>query len=127
VNKPRPTRPHRTARRARASPAAVRVPHHAEDDPRLAPSSRSTTLDLPTPSTGAPKSSLPRPWVPTPGSADVCFIVDDDIRELITELTDAGIAIEEGPVERTGATGPIVSCYLRDPDQNLIELSNYTP
>jgi catechol 2,3-dioxygenase-like lactoylglutathione lyase family enzyme len=69
----------------------------------------------------------PRALHPTPGSADVCFIVDDDIRELITELTDAGIAIEEGPVERTGATGPIVSCYLRDPDQNLIELSNYTP
>jgi catechol 2,3-dioxygenase-like lactoylglutathione lyase family enzyme len=69
----------------------------------------------------------PKALHPTPGSADVCFIVDDDIRELITELTDAGIAIEEGPVERTGATGPIISCYLRDPDQNLIELSNYTP
>ena len=46
---------------------------------------------------------------------------------MITELAAAGIAIEEGPVERSGATGPIVSCYLRDPDENLIELSNYTP
>jgi catechol 2,3-dioxygenase-like lactoylglutathione lyase family enzyme len=67
----------------------------------------------------------PKARHPTPGSADVCFIVDDDIRELVTELTGAGVAIEEGPVGRTGATGPILSCYLRDPDQNLIELSNY--
>jgi catechol 2,3-dioxygenase-like lactoylglutathione lyase family enzyme len=44
---------------------------------------------------------------PTPGSAGLCFIVDDDIRELITELTRAGIAIEEGPVAGAGATGPI--------------------
>ncbi len=67
----------------------------------------------------------PKALRPTPGSADVCFIVDDDIRELVKELADAGVVIEEGPVERTGATGPILSCYLRDPDQNLIELSNY--
>jgi catechol 2,3-dioxygenase-like lactoylglutathione lyase family enzyme len=44
---------------------------------------------------------------------------------LISDLTASGINKEEGPVQRTGATGPIVSCYLRDPDQNLIELSNY--
>jgi len=69
----------------------------------------------------------PKALRPTPGSADVCLIVDDDIGEVITELAAAGIAIEEGPVARTGATGPIVSCYIRDPDQNLIELSNYAP
>jgi catechol 2,3-dioxygenase-like lactoylglutathione lyase family enzyme len=69
----------------------------------------------------------PKALRPTPGSADVCLVVDDDIDEVIAELAAAGIAIEEGPVARTGATGPIVSCYIRDPDQNLIELSNYAP
>jgi len=69
----------------------------------------------------------PKALRPTPGSADICLIVDDDIATVIADLTGAGIMIEEGPVDRTGATGPIVSCYLRDPDQNLIELSNYTP
>ena len=69
----------------------------------------------------------PKALRPTPGSADVCLVVDDDIGEVIAELAAAGIAIEEGPVARTGATGAIVSCYIRDPDQNLIELSNYAP
>lgn len=69
----------------------------------------------------------PKALRPTPGSADVCLVVDDDIDEVIAELAAAAIAIEEGPVARTGATGPIVSCYIRDPDQNLIELSNYAP
>src|SRR6266516_6140457 len=67
----------------------------------------------------------PKALRPTPGSADICLIVEDDIAPVISELAGAGIAIEEGPVERTGATGPMVSCYLRDPDGNLIELSNY--
>jgi catechol 2,3-dioxygenase-like lactoylglutathione lyase family enzyme len=75
----------------------------------------------------AGKEFEPKALRPTPGSADICLIVDDDIATVIAELTGAGITIEEGPVDRTGATGPIVSCYLRDPDQNLIELSNYAP
>jgi catechol 2,3-dioxygenase-like lactoylglutathione lyase family enzyme len=75
----------------------------------------------------AGKEFEPKALRPTPGSADVCLIVDGDVAEVIAELVAAGITIEEGPVERTGATGPIVSCYLRDPDQNLIELSNYAP
>jgi catechol 2,3-dioxygenase-like lactoylglutathione lyase family enzyme len=61
----------------------------------------------------------------TPGSADICLIVEDDIADVVAQLDAAGVPIEEGPVERTGATGPIVSCYLRDPDRNLVELSNY--
>jgi catechol 2,3-dioxygenase-like lactoylglutathione lyase family enzyme len=69
----------------------------------------------------------PKALRPTPGSADICLIVDDDLATVIAGVTGAGITIEEGPVDRTGATGPIVSCYLRDPDQNLIELSNYAP
>ncbi|MFI0820088.1 VOC family protein [Streptomyces sp. NPDC021098] len=61
----------------------------------------------------------------TPGSADLCLIVDDPIDRVLDELADLAVAVEEGPVERTGATGPIISVYLRDPDHNLIELSNY--
>jgi catechol 2,3-dioxygenase-like lactoylglutathione lyase family enzyme len=62
---------------------------------------------------------------PTTGSADLCFITGTPIDELITHLEAYGVAIEEGPVERTGARGPILSVYIRDPDENLIELSNY--
>jgi catechol 2,3-dioxygenase-like lactoylglutathione lyase family enzyme len=62
---------------------------------------------------------------PTPGSADLCFITDTAIDDLIDHLDNCGVAIEEGPVERTGARGPIRSVYFRDPDQNLIELSNH--
>jgi catechol 2,3-dioxygenase-like lactoylglutathione lyase family enzyme len=67
----------------------------------------------------------PKALVPTPGSADVCLIVQESLDVVVTELTANGIAIEEGPVERTGAQGPITSVYVRDPDGNLIELSNY--
>ena len=69
----------------------------------------------------------PKALRPTPGSADLCLIVDNDIAEVRSELAAAGVPVEQGPVERTGATGPIISCYLRDPDNNLIELSNYLP
>jgi catechol 2,3-dioxygenase-like lactoylglutathione lyase family enzyme len=67
----------------------------------------------------------PKAAHPAPGTADLCFIVDDPIDQLHADLTARGVPIEEGPVERTGATGPILSLYLRDPDQNLLELSNY--
>ena len=67
----------------------------------------------------------PKALRPTPGSADLCLIVDGPLEDVIAELGRAGVPIEEGPVERTGATGPILSVYLRDPDLNLIELSTY--
>ena len=73
----------------------------------------------------AGKEFEPKARRPTPGSADICLIVEDDIAEVMAELAATGVTVEEGPVPRTGATGPITSCYLRDPDQNLIELSNY--
>ena len=62
---------------------------------------------------------------PTPGSADLCLIATTPLDSIVAHLQAKGVAIEEGPIARTGATGPIVSVYFRDPDQNLIEVSNY--
>ncbi len=59
------------------------------------------------------------------GSADLCFIVDTNLEEVKKYLNSVNIEIEEGIVERTGAVGNIKSIYIRDPDMNLIELSNY--
>ena len=60
---------------------------------------------------------------PTPGSADICLIVDGSLDAVERELERAGVVFELGPVPRAGATGPIRSLYLRDPDDNLVELS----
>jgi catechol 2,3-dioxygenase-like lactoylglutathione lyase family enzyme len=62
---------------------------------------------------------------PTPGSGDLCFVTDVPIGEVVRHLQACGIAILEGPVTRTGALGAIVSVYFRDPDANLLEVSNY--
>ena len=70
------------------------------------------------------KEFEPKADRPTPGSADLCFITDVPLTEVVAHLNAEGVAIVEGPVERTGATGPILSVYFRDPDGNLIELSN---
>lgn len=66
----------------------------------------------------------PKAARPHPGSGDLCFLIEQPVAEAKDALERAGVAIEEGPVPRTGATGPILSIYLRDPDGNLIELSN---
>ena len=60
---------------------------------------------------------------PTPGSADVCLLVEGTLDAVERELELAGVVFELGPVERTGATGRIRSLYVRDPDGNLVELS----
>ena len=66
----------------------------------------------------------PHAKLPTRGSADLCFLSADPLAEWQSHLEILGIAIEDGPVKRTGARGPILSIYLRDPDGNLIEISN---
>jgi len=60
-----------------------------------------------------------------PGSADLCFIIDTPLADAIEQIRRQGVDIIEGPVERSGAAGAIVSAYLRDPDGNLLEVSNY--
>ncbi len=72
------------------------------------------------------KEFEPKAQSPTCGSADLCFIAETDIHEIMNELTLKQVEIIEGVVDRTGATGKIQSVYFRDPDQNLIEVSNYT-
>lgn len=64
---------------------------------------------------------------PTPGSADFCFITETPIDAVVGHLTSLSVPIVEGPIERTGANGKILSVYIRDPDLNLIEISRYLP
>ena len=66
----------------------------------------------------------PKARISIAGSADLCFIVSERVESLQTKLVQLGVDIIEGPVERTGATGRLRSIYIRDPDGNLIELSN---
>ncbi|WP_114238423.1 VOC family protein [Dyella sp. C9] len=67
----------------------------------------------------------PKALRPTPGSADLCLITASSVTEVIDHLRREQVAIEEGPVRRTGARGPIESVYFRDPDGNLIEVGRY--
>ena len=68
---------------------------------------------------------LPSARNATTGSADLCFVASIPLEEAISRLRDNGVPIEEGPVERTGAMGKIRSVYVRDPDGNLLEISEY--
>jgi catechol 2,3-dioxygenase-like lactoylglutathione lyase family enzyme len=72
------------------------------------------------------KEVEPKAHRPTPGSADLCFLTSTPIKDVIEHLHRCGVQILEGPVKRTGARGQIESVYFRDPDLNLIEVSNYT-
>jgi catechol 2,3-dioxygenase-like lactoylglutathione lyase family enzyme len=70
------------------------------------------------------KEFEPKANKPTPGSADLCFITQTPLNGAMAHVRSCGVEIIKGPVERTGANGPIRSFYFRDPDDNLIEIAN---
>ena len=70
------------------------------------------------------KEFEPKAHMPTPGSIDLCLMTETPISEVLDHLASMNVEILEGPIKRTGATGAIISVYFRDPDQNLIEVSN---
>jgi catechol 2,3-dioxygenase-like lactoylglutathione lyase family enzyme len=69
----------------------------------------------------------PKALKPTPGSIDLCFVTETPLDEVIAHVKSCDVKIAEGPVPKTGATGPMSSIYIRDPDGNLVEISNYLP
>ncbi|MDO0577887.1 VOC family protein, partial [Escherichia coli] len=71
------------------------------------------------------KEIEPKAHIPMPGSLDICLISSYSVDKIKAHLEQCGVVIIEGPVTRTGACGPITSFYLRDPDLNLIEISQY--
>ena len=70
------------------------------------------------------RECAPSAKFPTPGSADLCLIAATPIEDVIRHLDACGVEIIAGPVPKSGATGPLISVYFRDPDDNLIEVSN---
>jgi catechol 2,3-dioxygenase-like lactoylglutathione lyase family enzyme len=73
----------------------------------------------------AGKEFEPKALKPAPGALDLCFITETPLEEVVAQLNAHGVAIALGPVPKTGALGPMTSVYFRDPDGNLIEVSNY--
>jgi catechol 2,3-dioxygenase-like lactoylglutathione lyase family enzyme len=71
------------------------------------------------------KEIEPKAQTPVPGSSDLCFIAGMPVEQVLLHLQKCGVPLEAGPVPRTGALGEIKSVYFRDPDLNLIEVSNY--
>jgi catechol 2,3-dioxygenase-like lactoylglutathione lyase family enzyme len=69
------------------------------------------------------KEFTPRAHVAAPGTLDLCFIASLPLAQVVKRLQESKVEIIEGPVAKTGATGPIRSVYVRDPDLNLIEIS----
>lgn len=67
----------------------------------------------------------PKAARPTPGAIDLCLTTQWSMAQVLEHLAGQGVSVEEGPVARTGAVGPIESVYFRDPDSNLIEVSRY--
>lgn len=73
----------------------------------------------------AGKEYEPKAAVPGPGTQDICLVTTSPLPAVLDHLKRMSVSIVEGPVPRTGATGPIESVYLRDPDGNLVELAWY--
>ncbi len=73
----------------------------------------------------AGKEFEPKARKPTPGSGDFCLTTDVPLERVVEHLASCGVELVEGPVARTGAVGAIQSVYFRDPDSNLVEVSNY--
>jgi len=71
------------------------------------------------------KEFEPKAKTPQAGSGDFCLISNLPMAAIMSHLADCGVAIEKGPVARTGAIGPITSVYFRDPDGNLVEIARY--
>jgi catechol 2,3-dioxygenase-like lactoylglutathione lyase family enzyme len=67
----------------------------------------------------------PKALRPAPGAIDICFITAQSLDDVMARLREQGVVIIEGPVDKTGALGPMKSVYFRDPDGNLIEVSRY--
>ena len=67
----------------------------------------------------------PKALKPVPGAIDLCLVAETPIEAVVAHLQANGVHVIEGPVPKTGALGPMSSVYFRDPDGNLIEVSNY--